>query len=122
MLLVFALAWPRSYRWDEGSDIFSPMLLSAATLRLRLPKLKTATPQAVGRARESLMCLRAARRLKHQITTLRQASLGIRARPVPDGSGDEDTAPAAETSSPAQPVLLFSNDGSVSIAQARDPS
>jgi len=69
---------------------------------------------------ESLMCLGAARRLKHQITTLRQASLGIRARPVPDGTGDEDTAPAAESPPMQQPVLLFSNDGSVSIAQARD--
>ena len=59
---------------------------------------------------------RAARRLKHQITTLRQASLGIRPRPVPDGTG-EDTVPPAQSSPTQQPVLLFSNDGSVSIAQ-----
>ena len=59
-------------------------------------------------------CGRAPCRLKHQVTALRQASLGVRARPVPDGTG-EDTGAAPEPSS--QPVLLLSNDGSVSVAQ-----
>ena len=55
------------------------------------------------------------RRLRHQITALRHASLGVRTRAVVDELG-EGGAPAG---SPAQAVLLFSNDGSVSIAQAR---